>query len=135
MTKLVIACLLLLPVMAEAKEVVIPYDDFLVMVSKAEHSEKLKNKAMAENGVLVKLKGEYETIIKIQADQIQACEKIVQQQEQLGATQEQLNQAVEMALRRSQQELENEKGNRKWLAGGSFGVGVVVGVIIMAVMN
>lgn len=104
-----IMLLLCLPAVVDAKEVVIPYDDFLVMVSKAEHSEKLKNKAMAENGVLVKLKGEYETIIKIQADQIQACEAIVQQQEQLGATQEQIVQSVEQKLAELTGQLTREK--------------------------
>lgn len=91
------------------KQVIIPEDDFIVMLSKVEHTEKLKHKALAENGVLLKLKDEQGTIIKIQAEQIQACEKIVQQQEQLGATQEQLSQAVEMELRKVQKELEREK--------------------------
>lgn len=130
-----IALLLVLPVVAEAKDVAMPYEDFLQVIAKVEHSEKLRNKAVAENGVLLKLKGEQETIIKIQADQIQACEKIVQQQEQLGATQDQITQAVEAALRRSQQELENEKGNRKWWAGGGVTVGVVATIIVMWVMN
>lgn len=130
-----IILLLCLPVVAEAKEVAMPYDDFLQIVAKVEYSEKLKNKAVAENGVLLKLKDEQGTIIKIQAEQIQACESIVKQQEQLGATQDQINQAVEMELRKTKAELEEQKSNRKWWAGGGFGVGVVVGVVIMVVMN
>lgn len=109
MRYLFVAIVLMLPVMAEAKQVVTEYDDFLKIVATVEYSEKLKNKAVAENGVLLKLKDEQGTIIKIQAEQIQACEKIVQQQEQLGATQEQLSQAVEMELRKVQKELEREK--------------------------
>lgn len=101
--------LLCLPVVVEAKEVAVPYEDFLQIIAKVEHSEKLKNKAMAENGVLLKLKGEHETIIKIQADQIQACENIVHQQEQLGATQEQISQAVEHKLSELTKDLAREK--------------------------
>lgn len=104
-----ITLLLCLPALVEAKEVAMPYDDFLQIIATVEHSEKLRNKAMAENGVLIKLKGEHETIIKIKTDQIQACEAIVKQQEQLGATQEQLSQAVEMELRKVQKELERER--------------------------
>lgn len=119
-----IALLLCIPVVVEAKEVVIPYDDFLVMVSKAEHSEKLKNKAMAENGVLVKLKGEQETIIKIQADQIQACEAIVQSQEQLGETQEKIGQAVEQKLIELTGQLTREKRLSRYKS-EAFWLGVV----------
>ena len=36
---------------AKNKQVVIPYADFLVMVSKVEHSEKLKNRAMADTNL------------------------------------------------------------------------------------
>lgn len=101
--------LLILPIGVQAKDVAMPYDDFIQVIAKVEHSEKLRNKAVAENGVLVKLKGEQETIIKLQADQIQACEKIVQQQEQLGATQDQINTAVGIELGRVQTELDREK--------------------------
>lgn len=128
-----IALLLCLPVVAEAKQVVTEYDDFLQIISIKEHAEKLKNKAMAENGVLVKLNGEKDTIITIQADQIRACEKIVQQQEQLGATQEQINQAVEMELRKAQKELVREKRLSRYKS-EAFWMGAV-GVVIMAVMN
>lgn len=116
--------LLCIPVVAEAKmevvdaplkifvrdekKVITYYDDFLKIISIKEHAEKLRNKAMAENGVLIKLNGEKDTIIKIQADQIQACEAIVTQQEQLGSTQDQINQAVEMELKKLQKELARE---------------------------
>lgn len=117
------------------KKVIIPYDDFLVMVSKVEHSEQLKNKAMAENGVLVKLKGEHETIIKIQADQIASCEKIVQQQERLGSTQEQIVQAVDQQLSGITGELTREKSKHKWYAIGGAGVGGLIAIAVMAVIN
>lgn len=104
-----LAMLLCLPIAAEAKQVTMPYDDFLQVISIKEHAENLRNKAMAENGVLLKLKDEQGTIIKIQADQIQACEKIVQQQEQLGATEEQISNAVHAQLLQKMQELAREK--------------------------
>lgn len=119
-----IALLLVLPVVAEARQVVTDYDDFLQIISIKEHSEKLKNKAMAENGVLLKLHGEQETIIKIQADQIKACEAIVQQQEQLGSTQEQIGQAVEAELKKSQKELAREKRLSRYKS-EAFWLGVV----------
>lgn len=118
---------------AEAKEVAMPYEDFLQVITKVEHSEKLKNKAMAENGVLLKLKGEQDTIIKVQADQIKACEAIVQEQEKLGATQDQLSRAVEAELRKVQQELAREKRLSRYKS-EAFWMGVV-GVVIMAVIN
>lgn len=115
------------------KEVAMPYEDFLQVITKVEHSEKLKNKAMAENGVLLKLKGEQDTIIKVQADQIKACEAIVQEQEKLGATQDQLSRAVEAELRKVQQELAREKRLSRYKS-EAFWMGVV-GVVIMAVIN
>lgn len=124
MNYLIMLMILLLPVVVDAKEVIIPYDDFLVMVSKVEHSEKLKNKAMAENGVLVKLKGEHETIIKIQSDQIASCEAIVQQQERLGSTQEQIVQAVEQQVSGITGELAREKRLSRYKS-EAFWLGVV----------
>lgn len=113
------------------KQVIIPYNDFLTMLSKVEHSEKLKNRAMAENGVLVKLKGEHETIIKIQADQIASCEKIVQQHERLGSTQEQIVQAVEQQLSGITGELAREKRLSRYKS-EAFWLGVVaVGLWVM----
>lgn len=126
-----IALMLCLPVVVEAKEVAMPYEDFLQVLTKIEHSEKLRNKAVAENGVLVKLKGEQETIIKLQADQIQACEKIVQQQEQLGATQDQINTAVGIELGRVQTELDREKRLSRYKS-EAFWMGVIgVGLWIL----
>lgn len=127
MTKLLcaIGLLLLSCGVVEAKDVIIPYDDFLVMVSKVEHSKKLKDRAMVENGVLIKLKGEQETIIKIQADQIQACEKIVQQQEQLGATEEQISKAVQVQLLQKMQELAQEKRLSRYKS-EFVGIGAVI---------
>lgn len=123
--------LLMLPIGVAAKEVAMPYEDFLQVIASKEHSEKLRNKAVAENGVLLKLKGEQETIIKIQADQIQACEKIVQQQEQLGATQDQINRAVEVELGKAQKELGREKRLSRYKS-EAFWMGVVaVGLWVM----
>lgn len=116
---------------AHEKKVITDYDDFLQIVAKVEHSEKLKNKALAENGVLVKLKGEHEGVIKVQAEQIQACESIVKQQEQLGSTQEQLSQAVEMELRKVQNDLEREKRLSRYKS-EAFWMGVIgVGLWIL----
>lgn len=116
---------------AKQKKVITEYDDFLQIIAKVEHSEKLANKATAENGVLVKLNDEHKTIIKIQAEQIQACESIVKQQEQLGATQDQLSQAVEMELRKVQKELEREKRLSRYKS-EAFWLGVVaVGLWVM----
>lgn len=132
MTKLLTIGLLLLSCgVAEAKDVIIPYDDFLMILSKVEHSEKLKNKAMAENGVLLKLNNEHKTIIKIQADQIQACEKIVQQQEQLGATEEQISKVVQAQLLQKMQELAQEKRLSRYKS-EAFWLGVIaVGLWVM----
>jgi hypothetical protein len=115
---------LLLPVLAEAKEITMPYEDFLQVISIKEHSEKLKNRAMAENGVLLKLNNEHKTIIKIQADQIQACEKIVQQQEQLGATEEQISKVVQAQLLQKMQELAQEKRLSRYKS-EAFWLGVI----------
>ncbi len=82
------------------KQVVMPYDDFLQIIAKVEHSEKLKNKAIAENGVLIKLKGEHEGIIKIQAEQIAACEQIVQSQDRLRLTDAEIEGAIRQELRK-----------------------------------
>lgn len=92
--------LLLLPVVTEAREVIVPYDSFLEMLSMKEHSEKLKSKALAENGVLLKLKDEQGTIIKIQAEQIQACEQIVQSQDRLRLADAEIEGAIRQELRK-----------------------------------
>lgn len=132
MTKLLTIGLLLLSCgVAEAKDVIIPYDDFLMILSKVEHSEKLKNKAMAENGVLLKLNDEHKTIIKIQADQIQACEAIVKSQEQLGETQEKISQAVEQKLAELMGQLTREKRLSRYKS-EAFWLGVIaVGLWVM----
>lgn len=116
---------------AEAKQVVTDYDDFLRIIAKVEHSEKLKNQAMAEKGVLLKLKDEQGSIIKVQADQIKACEAIVYEQEKLGATQDQLSRAVEAELRKAQQELAREKRLSRYKS-EAFWMGVVaIGLWVM----
>jgi|DEB0MinimDraft_3_1074331.scaffolds.fasta_scaffold14719_1 hypothetical protein len=116
---------------ASGKKVTIPYDDFLVMLSKVEHTVKLLNKALAENGVLVKLKGEHATIIKVQAEQIQACEAIVKSHERLGETQEQISQAVERKLAELTGEVTREKRLSRYKS-EAFWLGVVaIGLWVM----
>lgn len=111
------------------KKVVTDYDDFLKIIAKVEHSEKLRNQAMAEKGVLIKLTDEQKTIIKVQAEQIQACEGIMKTQEQLGATQEEINKAVEAELLRVKQELEREKRLSRYKS-EFVGVGsVILGIL------
>lgn len=127
--------LLLSSGVVEAKQVVLEYDDFLQIIAIKEHSEKLKNKAMAENGVLVKLNDEKDVTITLQAKQIEACETIVRDHEKLGETQDQINQAVEAELVMAKQELEGEKSKHKWYAIGGAGVGVMIGMVIMVVVN
>lgn len=122
-------------VRAEPKQVVIPYNDFLQILASKEHSDKLKSKLAAENAVLIKLKDEHGTIIKLQKEQLQACDGILKTQEQLGATQEEINKAVEAELLKVKVELEGEKSRHKWYAIGGVGIGVVIGMVIMVVVN
>ena len=116
---------------AGEKRVEIGYDDFLKMISMKEHSDRTSNQKAAENAVLVKLRDEQGTIIKVQAEQIKNCEGIVRTQEQLSATQEEIEKAVQAELMQVKRELEEEKSNWKWWAGGGAISGAVVGAVIM----
>ena len=100
MTKLlcVLGLLLLSYGVVEAKDVIIPYDDFLVMVSKVEHKDKLLNQCMAERGILVKLNDENGTIKKLNLQQVEALQGEVEAHRKLGETQEQIVQAMEQQL-------------------------------------
>lgn len=91
------------------KKVVIPYADFLVMLSKVEHKDKLLNQCAAERGVLIKLNDENGTIKKLNLQQIEALEGEVEAHRKLGETQEQIVQAMEQKLAGLTGELTREK--------------------------
>lgn len=119
----------------EAKQVVIEYNDFLQMLAKTEHRDKLLNQCMAEKAVLVKLKDEQGKTISIQADQVKGLIETAETQERLGKTEEQINDALQKQLAKVTADLEEEKSQKYWSALGGFGVGVAVGVIFMMVVN
>lgn len=136
MTKLLTIALLLLSCgVVEAKEVVIPYDDFLVMLSKVEHKDKLLNQCAAERGILIKLNDENGTIKRLNLQQVEALQGEVEAHRKLGETQEQIVQAMEQKLAELTQSLEAEKSKHKWYAIGGVGVGTIIGLVIMAVAN
>lgn len=116
---------------ADSKEVVIEYQDFLKMIAMKDHSDKTRDKYAAENAVLVKLKDEQGSIITIQKEQIKACEEIVAQHEKMGQTEAQLSKAVEAELRARIAELERRE---KWAVGSGIGIGAGTVAIIWAVM-
>lgn len=120
-----IALFLMIPCMVEAKEVVIPFDDFLRMVASKEHSDKTRNKLAAENVVLVKLKDEHGSIIKLQAQQIEACEAIVKEHERIGETEAQISKAVEMQLSGISGQLKHEQRLSRYKS-EAFWIGLVV---------
>lgn len=115
---------------AEAKDVVIKYDNFLKMVSMKEHSDKTANQKAAENAVLVKLKDEQGSIIKVQAEQIRNCEGIVRTQEQLGATQEEIERALDDHLRDLTKEIAREKRLSRYKSEAVY-LGIAAAVFMM----
>lgn len=127
MTKLLctIGLLLLSCGVVEAKEVIIPYDDFLVMVSKVEHKDKLLNQCMAEREILVKLNDENGTIKKLNLQQVEALEGEVEAHRKLGETQEQIVQAMEHQLSGITGELTREKRLSRYKS-EAFWLGVIV---------
>ena len=135
MNYLIMLIVLLLPAVVDAKEVVIPYDDFLVMVSKVEHKDKLLNQCAAERGILVKLNDENGTIKKLNLQQIEALEGEAEAHRKLGETQEQIVQAMEQQLSGITGELNREKSKHKWYAIGGAGVGGLIAIVVMAVIN
>lgn len=72
------------------KQVVIYYKDFITMLAKTEHKDRLLNQCMAEKGILVKLNDENGTIKRLNAQQIEAMAEELKAREQLGETQEQI---------------------------------------------
>jgi len=131
MSYLVMVIVLLLPVVVEAKEVVIPYKDFLTMVSTVEHKEKLLKQCAAEREILVKLNDENGTVKRLNAQQIEAMAGELEAREQLGETQEQIAQAIQSELlsvtkRLSrEQRLSRYKSEAFWLGLVAVGLGVM----------
>ena len=124
MSYLVMVIVLLLPVMAEAKEVVIPYNDFLTMVSKVEHKEKLLKQCASEREILVKLNDENGTIKRLNVQQVEALSNEIKEHEKLGETQEQIIQVVERQLSGIAGELNREKRLSRYKS-EAFWLGVV----------
>lgn len=122
---------LLLGGMAEAKDVVIPYDSFLQIITKTEHKDKLLNQCAAEREILVKLNDEHGTIKKLNAQQVEALSNEIKEHEKLGKTQEQIIQVVERQLSGIAGELNREKRISRYKSEAFwFGV-VVVGLWVM----
>lgn len=109
MRLLLTIALLCVPVLVEAKEVVIPYDDFLKMVASKEHSDKLKNQCAAEKAIYVKLNDENTTIKKLNAEQLQAVIDENETRKKLGETQEQINEALQKQLSKLTADMDREK--------------------------
>lgn len=129
MTKLLscaIGLLLLSCGVVEAKQVVIEYNDFLQMLVKTEHRDKLLHQCMAEKAVLIKLKDEQGKTISIQADQVKGLIETAETQERLGKTEEQINEALQKQLSKLASDLEKEKSKKYWWAGGGATVGAII---------
>lgn len=106
------------------KKVIIPYDDFLVMLSKVEHKDKLLNQCAAERGILIKLNDENGTIKKLNLQQIEALQGEVEAHRKLGETQEQISKAMEQKLSELTNELTREKRLSRYKS-EAFWLGVV----------
>lgn len=111
--------------MAEAREVVIHYNDFLTMVSVTEHKEKLLKQCAAEREILVKLNDEHGTIKRLNTQQVEALANEIKEREKLGETQEQIIQVVEHQLSGITGELNREKRLSRYKS-EAFWLGVVV---------
>lgn len=122
---------IVLPPMAQAKEVVIPYNDFLKMVAMKEHADKTRDKALAENAVLVKLKDEQGTVIKLQQEDIKACREIVKTHEQLGETEAQISKTVEAELLRVKAELAREKRLSRYKSESVVATGIIAAIVYL----
>jgi len=133
MRLLLAIALLCVPVLVEAKEVVIPYDSFLQMLAKTEHRDKLLNQCAAERAVLIKLKDEQGKTISIQADQVKGLIETAETQERLGATEAQISEALQKQLAKVTGDLDREKRLSRYKS-EAFYLGVA-GVIFMMVVN
>lgn len=117
------------------KKVVIPYDDFLKIIASKEHSDKLKSQCAAERAILLKLNDENGTIKKLSGEQLQAVIEENETRKKIGETQEQINEALERQLAAKTQDLEVEKSQKYWWAGGWFTAGVLTATIIILALN
>lgn len=107
------------------KKVVIPYDDFLKIIASKEHSDNLKNQCAAERAILVKLKDEQGKTISIQADQVKGLIETAEMQEKLGATESQINEALQVQLAKLTGDLDREKRLSRYKSEAVW-VGVIV---------
>lgn len=116
---------------AEAKEVVIEYQDFLKMIAMKEHADKTNNKLSAENAVLVKLKDEQGAVIQLQKEDIQACREIVKTHEQLGETEAQISKAVEDHLREVTKMIATEKRLSRYKSESVVATGIIAAIVYL----
>ena len=112
-----------MPLVADAKDVIIPYDSFLRIIAKVEHKDKLLKRCAAEREIFVKLNDENGTIKKLNAQQVEVLSKEIQEHEKLGETQEQIARALEAELR-GEKRLSRYKSEAFWL--GVIAVGLWV---------
>lgn len=119
---------ILLVGVAEAKDVVIKYDDFLKILATTEHKTKLLSQCKAENGILLKLNDEHGTMKRLSAEQLQALMEENETRKKLGETQEQINQALQAQLLSKAKELDGEKRLSRYKS-EAFLLGVVGAVL------
>lgn len=81
-----------------AKDVVIPYDEFIKMMSGVDHSNRVRQQVMEQNRVLVKLKDEHQKVIELSKAQLEQCEHIVKDHEKMGEAQDQIIRALEQEV-------------------------------------
>lgn len=93
----------------EAKEVVIQYDDFLKIMASTEHRTKLLNQCKAGDAVRVQIDKEKDHKIELLEGQIKTLLETVETQERLGATEAQINEALQKQLAKVTADLEREK--------------------------
>lgn len=101
--------LLLSYAMVEAKEVVMPYDDFLQIIAKVEHKDKLLQQCVKERGILVKLNDEHGTIKKLTTEQVEHLLATVEALEKVSAKDAQIQEAIHTQLLSKTKELSKEQ--------------------------
>lgn len=105
--------ILLLPLLftgvVEAKEVVIQYDDFLRMLASKEHSDKLLHQCKAGDAILVQIGKEKDRKIELLEGQVKNLLETAETQERLGATEAQINEALQRQLAKVTADLDREK--------------------------
>lgn len=125
---ILICCLVLLPVVANAKDILVKYDDFLTILADKERMTALLKQATDQNRILVKLTDEQGTTIALQAKQIARCESIMRDMDQLGKTDSEIARVITEQL---QQELRASREQNVWSFGGGIGIGVLIGAALM----